>query len=127
MITLKTLNTATTQEVFDQVATHMLTQFVKAYSDSFGCMYRSGTLKCAAGCLIADNEYKKRFEHSSWSKLVRDELVPKEHKQLIIALQEIHDYCDEDFWLHELEVKANELKLNFDKEKYERLAKSHGV
>ena len=72
MITLKTLPQATAQEVFDQVAKHLLTQMKKSVakraaesaSDSKDyCMYRGfdGT-KCAAGCLISDDEYKPEFE-----------------------------------------------------------------
>lgn len=54
----------TKQEVFDTVATHLLTQKAVAM-DVHGstCMYR-GTegRKCAVGCLIPDEVYEERFE-----------------------------------------------------------------
>jgi len=46
MITLKTLPQATAQEVFDQVARHLLTQGKKSISENNQyCMYRF--LKCS--------------------------------------------------------------------------------
>ena len=61
MITLKTLPQATAQEVFDQVTQHLLKQGKAARSGTGACRYRVETrgeiLKCAAGCLIADDEY----------------------------------------------------------------------
>lgn len=56
MITLKTLADATEQEVFDQVANHLLTQMKKSEHtrknpyEYVNCLYRSSDgLKCAAG------------------------------------------------------------------------------
>ena len=55
-INLSNLAQASTQEVFDFVAIHLLTQNEKSGDDQV-CYYRSPTgLKCAAGCLIADDE-----------------------------------------------------------------------
>ena len=116
MITLKTLPQATAQEVFDQVAKHLLTQMKKSVakraaesaSDSNDfCMYRGfdGT-KCAAGCLIADDEYKLEFENNSWSHLSAiNYLVPEEHCLLIMELQDIHDCHEPEDW----RVKLNNL------------------
>lgn len=120
MITLKTLPQATAQEVFDQVAKHLLTQMKKSVakraaesaSDSKDyCMYRGfdGT-KCAAGCLISDDEYKLEFENHNWSYLSDiNYLVPKEHCHLIAQLQNIHDCYEPEDW----RVKLNNLaKIN---------------
>lgn len=116
MITLKTLPQATAQEVFDQVAKHLLTQMKKSVakraaesaSDSKNyCMYRGfdGT-KCAAGCLIADDEYKPEFENHSWLDLSGIKyLVPEEHCHLIKQLQDIHDCHEPEDW----RVKLNNL------------------
>lgn len=98
-ITLKTLKKATAQEVFDQVARHMLTQNMKS-EDSAGnyCAYRGAHgLKCAAGCLIADDEYKTSFEGDSW-EAVADGLQIKKHTDLITDLQTIHDNYEPDSW-----------------------------
>lgn len=64
MIALKTLAQVTDQEVFDQVKTHLLSQKVKSMSRTLEdtCAYRSAnSLKCAAGCLIGDDEYDPNF------------------------------------------------------------------
>ncbi|UOL48841.1 hypothetical protein [Pseudomonas phage Astolliot] len=98
MITLATLPQATAQQVFDQVARHMLTQNARA-SDGRSCKYREGSLKCAAGCLIGENEYDTKFENSSWSILADRDLVPKQHMDFIRELQRIHDnYHDVHIW-----------------------------
>ena len=66
MITLKTLGKATAQEVFDQVATHLLTQNERSL-DGASCSYRNcDGLKCAAGCLISDDEYDNQMEGIDW-------------------------------------------------------------
>jgi hypothetical protein len=66
MITLKTLGKATLQQVFDQVANHLMDQGERAATvNSSGrvtCYYRLNDLKCAAGCLIGDDEYESRID-----------------------------------------------------------------
>lgn len=62
IITLKNLHEATAQQVFTQVATHLLTQKERSFViDDRGeelCAYRGDNgLKCAAGCLISNDEY----------------------------------------------------------------------
>ena len=101
MITLKTLPTATAQEVFDHIANHLLTQNQRSLNpDSpFSCVYRSPQgLKCAAGCLIADDEYKPEMETYRWHCLIEDGLVPVEHSGLICDLQDIHDFDLVEYW-----------------------------
>ena len=91
MITLKTLETATAEEVFTQVRDHLLKQGEKSYG-SGGCLYRSNGLRCAAGCLIADDEYQpKEMEGEDWEGLVVKGLAPMAHCELISRLQWIHD------------------------------------
>lgn len=127
-ITLKTLPEATEQEVFDFVATHLLTQKQKSilphYDDtgSNGCRYKmENGLKCAAGCLIADDEYDEKFELKSWSSLsLVYNLVPNNHRHLIISLQRIHDGTDVKFWYNHLFELADTYRLqwNFSGEKW---------
>lgn len=100
-ITLATLHTATAQEVFDQVATHLLTQAKRSNTTDGMCAYRGvNGLKCAAGALIADDEYDERIEGVSWARLVSSELdengnpmpvTPEAHCDLIQDLQALHD------------------------------------
>jgi hypothetical protein len=115
MITLKTLPKATAQEVFDQVAKHLLTQNKACYGHlTVGiCAYRNDEgLKCAAGCLIADDEYKANWEQLGWISLVNDGVVPAEHSTLIRELQIIHDESNPDRWRDLLAELAADYKLN---------------
>lgn len=111
MITLKTLPQATAQQVFDQVATHLLSQKEKSIDDSI-CLYRYGQLKCAAGCLIDDDEYDPKMEKASWMSLVVEDRVPHKHSRLIIDLQMLHDAALIEDWKEELIKVANKHRLN---------------
>lgn len=116
MITLATLKDATEQEVFDQAVNHMLTQNQKSLIDG-KCKYRSGNLKCAAGCFISDEEYKPEMDRElpiSWFRLVSSNLVPKDHDYLILRLQRIHDQQDVDKWKERLSEFAKENNLKFN-------------
>lgn len=118
MITLKTLKDATEQEVFDQVANHLLTQGVKCQDHSYRCMYRHNGLKCAAGCLIGDDEYNLNMEQKLWN-----ENFSPYHNSLIRSLQGIHDAFDTCYWISELKKCALHFKLETKVlEKYEPLA-----
>lgn len=46
---------------------------------------------CAAGVLIADDEYDCRYENSDWDSLVYDQGFTEEHRVLIQDLQNVHD------------------------------------
>lgn len=114
MITLKTLPQATAQEVFDQVATHLLKQNAQSRDGQKGlCAYlnQSG-LKCAAGCLIGDDEYNPDFEDQSWGTLIGEGLVPDTHRNLITTLQRLHDHFGPEDWLEELTQIAIKRKLS---------------
>ena len=130
-ITLKTLPTATAQQVFDQVAKHMLTQMQKSEGtfthdsegtftyDEVKCLYRAeGGLKCAAGCLIADDEYDPEMENKGWPTLVTDGIAPKEHEYLISRLQGLHDNIEPKWWKSELEDIATVFGLVFKGDLY---------
>lgn len=122
MITLATLKEATKQQIFDQVSAHLLkqNQQCKTLVDD-QCAYRggeSGGLKCAAGCLIADEEYKPDMDRagyvnnvsygSDWNGLVKRGLVPEHlHSNFIMELQNVHDSFNPDEWKHKLNNVAN--------------------
>lgn len=112
MITLATLSQATAQEVFDQVAVHLLTQDKQSKSNK-GCVYRNSKgLRCAAGCLISDDEYLAEMETHDWEFLIDEHLVPEFHHELIKSLQNIHDAYDPIDWLETLVETAEEYLLN---------------
>lgn len=123
MITLATLADATAQQVFDQVVAHLRKQgrASKDYKTG-GCFYRGPEgLKCAAGCLISDDEYVDRMDirngHDTyWLDLIEDGLVPtSRHNLLISCLQDIHDDRDPYDWEREFERLAYEEQLNYTK------------
>ena len=126
MITLKTLPQATAQEVFDQVVTHLLTQMKQSKSSPNGiCAYRGKNgLKCAAGCLIADDEYTPEMDNpnplpnvkvdSNWASQVANGLFPHDHCDLVMKLQRLHDnnyVCD---WEERLKLLAKKEGLKFN-------------
>lgn len=117
MISLKSLPAATAQEVFDQVARHLLTQNQRA-ADNTGargvCLYRNGALKCAAGCLISDDEYSAEIESESWSGLIKTNQVPDAHSVLINRLQATHDWAPINCWRDELLDIATAFNLSTD-------------
>ena len=111
-ITLATLPQATAQEVYSQVRKHLLTQKIKSIEEGKGCVYRGPDgLKCAAGCLMSDDEYLEEMERQPWSFLMYRVLVPKEHGKLIAELQRIHDIQDPAYWEYCLDVLASDFNL----------------
>ena len=99
-VTIHNLKDSSAQEVYDFIANHLLTQGCKAErSDkALSCVYRleqeGRVLRCAAGCLIPDEDYKAEFEKGgSWKSIVHG-YFPEEgmyHIDLIAALQSLHD------------------------------------
>ena len=118
MITLKTLPQATAQEVFDQITQHLLTQATPAQNKDGSCRYKleqpERVLRCAAGCLIADDEYREKFEGESWDSLVLRGLVPSPHKDLITSLQKMHDTCLVSEWPERLRQLAADYDLQYN-------------
>jgi hypothetical protein len=117
MITLKTLPQATAQQVFDQVAKHLLDQKQCSYMEGKGCRYRtkspeSGKLKCAAGCLIDDEEYCSKWEGDYWGDLIAQNEVPSAHRKLIVDLQHLHDLHPAETWRVNLEFIADTYDLD---------------
>lgn len=111
------------QELFDKVATHLLTQNAKSLDDD-SCQYRNPEgLACAVGCLIPEDEYTPQIERLSVAELYgyhNDILgeyqerrlmlaillsaagVKEGHLELLRELQIIHDCCDMSIWKSEL-------------------------
>ena len=116
MITLKTLHKATAQEVFDQVAKHLLKQGTRSIDKANGvCVYRSDDGdKCAAGCLISKSEYRKKYEGASWKEMIRTHGLTTSHSDLISGLQKIHDNTNPTTWLTDLKHLAAEYDLSIE-------------
>jgi len=116
-ITLATLHQATAQQVFDQVATHLLKQNALSATQG-GCSYRGdGGLMCAAGCLISNEEMIGLIRYNtgySWKSMISHNRVPFVHSDLITELQKVHDCSYVDSWLEELSGVAERRGLNQD-------------
>ena len=117
MITLKTLHSATLQEIFDQAAKHLLLQNKQAMLiDSTGqknCLYRgAGSTKCAVGCFIADDEYSLQLENTAFLVLAR-------------VLQPLNTYTNEyvnTFNAKNIAVEKNWYGAGLDEQQYKLLA-----
>ena len=87
------------QEVFDIVVNHLFTQGRPSYGGVQNCMYRAPDgLRCAVGVLIPDNLYDPEFEGDTADCVIqklfnKDRADWREHKGLLLALQEVHDEC----------------------------------
>lgn len=116
-ITLETLHEATAQEVFDRVATHLMKQGRKSLDSRYNCVYKGKDgLKCAAGCLISDYEYKPQFEGKAWGSYDLENLygITSAHKYLIKRLQKIHDDFNPEDWKEALKNIALREGLNYN-------------
>jgi len=115
VITINNLAESTTEEVFEYIKHHLLTQMKKCVNDRGLCLYRNEQgLKCAAGCLIPDDLYNPDLEHERWSALVRQQFAPADHKQLIQRMQYMHDERPVSDWKLALDKLEDELDT-FDK------------
>lgn len=121
-ITLANLHLATAQEVFDQVKNHLVTQNAKSdciRTDGMKvCVYRTTNgLCCAAGCLIAEEEYKVSMdcnENTTWHGLVLAKIIPtKKHAYLISLLQTVHDQYPASEWPTRLHQVASQENLSY--------------
>lgn len=115
-----------TQQIFDKVVNHLLTQGKKSVSplNPKKCLYRGPDgSSCAVGCLITDKYYNSIFENKTALSLYVIKAVERslgqplsvEQKKLLQELQHIHD--DEDAWswpyiLSDV-AKSWKLKINF--------------
>lgn len=120
IVTIHNLEESTEQEVFDFVAHHLLTQNEKAMDVSGNCLYKlkldNKTLKCAAGCLIPDEDYQKFIEEDSWLSVIEKLSVTEKYKELILDLQHLHDNCDVTEWKMQLDelIRLKYPNLNSD-------------
>lgn len=112
VITLANLTESTPMEVFQFIEHHLLTQDAKSVGFEKGICYYRGDYdrKCAAGCLISDDEYTPKFEANNWIMLVHKKLVPTTHSELIRKLQIIHDDVPVDSWKHHLDLLRKDIE-----------------
>lgn len=108
----------TTQEIFNKVALHLLTQKAKSYAfnedDDIICMYRGiNGLTCAVGCLIPDDKYIPAMEGktarellSGWPDCIPGLVADEDTMSCLTSLQGIHDDMPVHDWRLMLEKYA---------------------
>jgi hypothetical protein len=96
----------TKQEIFDKVATHLFTQGMRSIDSEERCCYRGpNNTSCAIGCLIPDENYDKNMENECIVTLINNNkhnhsekwnffAIWKDKKNLLQALQSVHDYSN---------------------------------
>ena len=109
------MNEATSQEVFDFVAKHLLTQNKKSITNIDGviahCLYKSSNgLNCAIGCLIPKESYDSEIEQMDLSNVLDYFEVDTKHDILLESLRLVHDDQDVENWQEALNDTA--LKFN---------------
>ena len=124
------------QELFDKIATHLLTQGARSESSIGRCLYRGDFgSKCAVGCLISDEEYDPKMEGSSvpcekeYAYPSAGTLILQRWMEshgygtavglFLVGMQKIHDAKDPPSWRYYLALAAN--KLHLDKSALDRV------
>lgn len=93
----------TKAEVFYFVIDHLRKQGVQAKNEALAFAFTSSStpegLKCAAGCLIPDDQYNSEFEGSCWATIAPNFPQYEKFKWMITDLQLLHDSCYYEFTL----------------------------
>lgn len=123
-ITANTLHKFTESQVFEFIATHLLTQRKKSkYAQAYlgkttpTCAYRSPEgLTCAAGCLLTKRQYRKSMEGTAWNALTLTFNLSTCHSELICRMQTIHDAWEPSKWKAQLKSlnKSKGYGVNID-------------
>ena len=110
----------TTQQVFDTVCEHLITQGAKSKVKAGKPAFKNENgLKCAVGCLIEDYDVKMESYGSSLNRLFEgydslSHLVI--HLPLLMSLQRAHDYSSPETFVEDVKEKlllvADELSLS---------------
>jgi hypothetical protein len=109
----------TRREVFDKVKEHLLAQGRRAQASGAGlnCAYRNEEgLKCAVGCLIADEHYGSFLEGRALvggascvvAAALRKSGAQEDAFPMLIRLQQLHDNQLVETWGSELETIEKE-------------------
>ena len=113
-ITLATLPTASEQEVFEQVARHLLTQGAVCHVGA-DCAYRGEAGACAAGALMSDNDAATLSRYNTgygWARLTDEGRVPVQHREFVRELQRLHDSENPSQWRTSLGLIARARHLD---------------
>ena len=116
----------TQQQTFDTVVAHLRKQGRKAANDTGTCLYRAPNGdRCAAGCLVADEDYIEEWEGNIVATFngcapllepnpVGQYLLDLGHDlELVYELQSIHDKHDPEDWEEKWQTLARRYNLEF--------------
>lgn len=112
---------STLQEQFDKIAKHLLTQNARSVGVRDNCAYRGlNGMKCAAGCMIPDEEYTTKMEGKAWNTvcMLRPKLAKLLDSRLGRALQGVHDGYPPEEWPERLRIVAEQFGLQYNEELY---------
>jgi hypothetical protein len=121
--------TISLQDTFDRVATHLLTQNAKATNDDNDCVYYDPATghTCAIGCLISPEFYDDSIEGRAATHISVLEALDirgastQELRDLLNALQSIHDSTSVEHWPVRLAELASNSELTLPALLRERL------
>ncbi len=116
----------TTQEYFNDIATHLLKQMRKSVDSEGDCTYRgSDGVMCAIGCKIPDEVYNKQMEYKEVGAMIFNHPELREHlwpgevechgETLNRRLQDLHDLSKPKSWRRGLELIARDFGLEMPK------------
>lgn len=108
----------TAQELFTQIARHLLTQNEQSYSGMF-CAYRGDDgLKCAVGAVLLDEEFiSAEMEGCDVAALSARGFLPERlrpHATLLQCLQAVHDKGEPVSWSGNLQYVAERFGLRWE-------------
>lgn len=98
------LPSASLQDIFEHIATHLIKQGKASFNGAI-CAYRGKDgYSCAIGCLIPDEEYSRKMEGGGVSELMAkfypeiNKEIDRDKQNLLIRMQNIHDYWNPVDW-----------------------------
>ena len=103
----------TNQEAFETMVRHLRKQGEKSVNAKGTCVYRGPkALRCAVGCLIPDDQYKRSFEGETAECIAKKVPALSDIEPGILSeMQSIHDDCDVSQWEEGFKGVARYCKL----------------
>lgn len=115
MITIHNINEHTLQEVYDQIALHLLTQGERAINEFEQCELRNDCgYTCAIGSLIPENDYSPSLEYY-FLEMFETEFnvrLSADMADLLDKLRIVHDFCNPSAWENALKIVAEKMQLS---------------
>lgn len=95
------------QEIFNKVVTHLRTQKFRSVDFAGQCVYKAENGKmCAVGCLLGD-KYNPAMEYQDITDPIFEGFWTEEETDLLIVLQNTHDYYPIEKWESQFPKIAN--------------------